>query len=154
MGSRAHDFTGGIAQSGLVWTVPLPDGAVTISRRGRRIDVAVNDLAVIDSTPSAPAGVPATVSFTMTWRATGALQRAGKGAAVPPNDPLAYLGRLARASARGTFSGTSGTFTFQSSAKPQKTIFGVLGTEQAGALLPGVASCRSCAAVAGPPADW
>jgi hypothetical protein len=149
-----HDFTGGIAQSGLVWTVPLPDDAVTITRRGRRLDVAVNDLPVIDSTGSPPVDVPATVSFAMTWRATGALQRAGKGGAVAPTDPLAYLGRLARASARGTFSGASGSFTFRSSAKPQKTIFGVLGTEQAGALLPGVASCGRCAAVGGPPADW
>jgi hypothetical protein len=149
-----HDFTGGIAQSGLVWTVPLPDDAVTITRRGRRLDVAVDDLLVIDSTGSPPVDVPATVSFAMTWRATGALQRAGKGGAVAPTDPLAYLGRLARASARGTFSGASGSFTFRSSAKPQKTIFGVLGTEQAGALLPGVASCGRCAAVAGPAADW
>ena len=147
-----HDFTGGIAQSGLVWTVPLPDEAVTITRRGRRLDVAVDDLPVIDSTPSAPAGVPATVSFAMTWRATGGMQRAGKGGAVAPTDPLAYLGRTARASARGTFSGTSGTFTFRSNAKPQKTIFGVLGTEQAGAFLPGVVSCGTCAAVASPPA--
>ena len=149
-----HDFTGGIAQSGLVWTVPLPDDAVTITRRGRRLDVAVNDLPVVDATGASLVEVPATVSFAMTWRATGALQRAGKGAAVAPTDPLAYLGRLAPASARGTFSGTSGTFTFQSSAKPQKTIFGVLGTEQAGALLPGVASCGTCAAAAGPPAPW
>lgn len=149
-----HDFTGGIAQSGLVWTVPLPDEAVTITRRGRRLDVAVDDLPVIDSTGSRPVDVAATVSFAMTWRATGGMQRAGKGGAVAPTDPLAYLGRLARASARGTFSGTSGTFTFRSNAKPQKTIFGVLGTEQAGALLPGVASCGTCAAVAGPPATW
>jgi hypothetical protein len=151
---RAHDFTGGIAQSGLVWTVPLPDEAVTITRRGRRLDVAVNDLPVIDSTGSPLADVPATVSFAMTWRATGGMQQAGKGGTVAPVDPFAYLGRLARASARGTFSGTSGTFTFRSSAKPQKTIFGVLGTEQAGALLPGVASCGTCAAVAGPPTTW
>jgi hypothetical protein len=151
---RAHDFTGGIAQSGLVWTVPLPDEAVTITRRGRRLDVAVNDLPVIDSTGSPLADVPATVSFAMTWRATGGMQQAGKGGTVAPVDPFAYLGRLARASARGTFSGTSGTFTFRSSAKPQKTIFGVLGTEQAGALLPGVASCATCAAVAGPPTTW
>jgi hypothetical protein len=151
---RVHDFTGGVALSGLVWTVPLPDEAVTITRRGRRLDVAVNDLRVIDSTGSPLADVPATVSFAMTWRATGGMERAGKGGTVAPTDPLAYLGRLARASARGTFSGTSGTFTFRSSAKPQKTIFGVLGTEQAGALLPGVASCGTCAAVAGPPATW
>jgi len=149
-----HDFTGGLAQSGLVWTVPLPDEAVTITRRGRRLDVAFNDLPVIDSTGSRPTDIPATVSFAMTWRATGGMQRAGKGGAVAPTDPLAYLGRLAHASARGTFSGTSGTFTFRSNAKPQKTIFGVLGTEQAGALLPGVASCGTCAAVAGPPATW
>ena len=149
-----HDFTGGIAQSGLVWTVPLPDEAVTITRRGRRLDVAVTDLPVVDTTSAAPVEVPATVSFAMTWRATGGMHRAGKGGAVPPTDPLAYLGRLARASARGTVSGTSGTFTFRSNEKPQKTIFGVLGTEQAGALLPGVASCGTCAAVAGPPATW
>ena len=151
---RVHDFTGGIAPSGLFWTVPLPDEAVTITRRGRRLDVAVNDLPVIDSTGSRPTDIPATVSFAMTWRATGGMQRAGKGGTVAPVDPLAYLGRLARASARGTFSGSSGTFTFRSSPKPQKTIFGVLGTEQAGALLPGVASCGTCAAVAGPPTTW
>jgi hypothetical protein len=134
--------------------VPLPDDAVTISRRGRRLDVAVDDLPVIDSAGSPRADVPATVSFAMTWRATGGMQRAGKGGAVAPTDSLAFLGRLARASARGTFSGTSGTFTFQSSGKPQKTIFGVLGTEQSGALLPGAVSCDTCAAVVGPTAPW
>src|SRR5262249_61122120 len=103
---------------------------------------------------SARADAPARGSFARPWRATGGMRRAGKGGTVAPTAPLAYLGRLARASARGTFSGTSGTFTFRSSVKPQKTIFGVLGTEQAGALLPGVASCGTCAAVAGPPATW
>ena len=149
-----HDFTGGIAQSGLVWTVPLPDDAVVTSRGGRQLDVSVHDLAVIDSTGTPAVDVPATVSFQMTWRATGPARRAGKGTAVAPTDPLAFLGRLARASARGTFSGASGTFTFQSSAKPQKTIFGVLGAEQTGALMPGVVTCGACAGAPAPSAPW
>jgi hypothetical protein len=149
-----HDFTGGIAQSGLVWTVPLPDDAVVMSRRGRRLDVSVHDLPVIDSTVVPAADVPATVSFQMTWRATSATRPAGKGTAVAPTDPEAFLGRLSRARARGTFSGTAGGFTFQSSPKPQRTIFGVLGTEQSGALLPGVVACGACAAAPGPQDPW
>ena len=149
-----HDFTGGVAQSGLVWTVPLPDDAVVTSRRGRRLDVSVRDLPVIDSTGAPAAEVPAAVSFQMTWRATSATRPAGKGAAVAPTDPEAFLGRLARARARGTFSGTAGAFSFQSSAKPQRTIFGVLGTEQSGALLRGAVACRACGAAPGPQDPW
>ncbi len=149
-----HDFTGGIAQSGLVWTVPLADDAVVTSHGGKRLDVSVHDLAVIDSTGAPALDVPATVSFQMTWRAAGPARRAGKGTAVPPTDPQGFLGRLASARARGTFSGTAGSFTFQSAAKPQRTIFGVLGTEQAGALLPGTVTCGACAGAPVPHDPW
>jgi hypothetical protein len=149
-----HDFTGGIAQSGLVWTVPLPDEAVVASHGGKRLDVSVNDVAVIDSTGAPAVDVPATVSFQMTWRATSPARRAGKGTAVAPTDPEAFLGRLASARARGTFSGTAGSFTFRSVPQPQRTIFGVLGTEQAGALLPGAVTCGACASAPVPPGPW
>lgn len=149
-----HDFTGGIARSGLVWTLPLPDGAAVTSSNGKRQDVSVHDLAVIDSTGAPAVDVPASVSFQITWRATGPARRAGKGTAVAPTDPEAFLGRLASARARGTFSGTAGSFAFQSAPKPQRTIFGVLGTEQTGALLPGVATCGACASAPAPPGAW
>jgi len=127
---------------------------VVTSRRGRRLDVSVHDLPVIDSTGASAGDVPAAVNFQMTWRATNAPRPAGKGTAVVPTDPEAFLGRLSRARARGTFSGTAGAFTFQSSPTPQRIIFGVLGTERSGALLPGVVACGACAAGPGSQAPW
>jgi hypothetical protein len=116
-----------------------------VSDDGKRLDVDVHDVAVIDST-GAPAGdVPATVSFQMSWHGTGRARRRGRGLAVDPGDPQAFLGRLFAAKAQGTFSGVSGAFTFTSNPKPRaRTIFAVLGTEQTGALLPGFTRCDAC----------
>jgi hypothetical protein len=124
--------------------VPIPDESIVLSRGGKQLDVDVRDVAVIDSTPAAT--VPAIVSFQMTWRARGGARRRGRGLAVGAGDPRAFLGRFFAAKAQGTFSGTSGAFTFTSSPKPRaRTIFAVLGTEQTGALLPGAVRCDACA---------
>jgi len=149
-GSRVHDFTGGIAASGLVWTVPIPDGAVVASPDGKQLTADVHDVAVIDATPAAE--VPATVSFQITWRGRGRARDRGRGAAVSPTDPAAFVGRFFRARARGTFSGTAGGFSFQSSTKRGATsLFAELGTEQTGALLPGAIRCAACA---GASSEW
>jgi len=149
-GSRVHDFTGGIAPSGLVWTVPIPDEAVVASPDGKQLTVDVHDVAVIDATTSGE--VPATVSFQMTWRGRGRARDRGRGTAVPATDPAAFLGRFFRARARGTFSGTAGGFSFQSSPKRRATsLFAEVGTEQTGALLPGAVRCAACAAAS---SDW
>ena len=42
-----------------------------VSDGGKRLDVDVRDVALIDSTGVPAADVPATVSFQMTWRGTG-----------------------------------------------------------------------------------
>ena len=130
-----------------MWTVPIPDDAVVVSRGGKRLDVSVQDLPVIDATgPPTSLELPATVSFQITWRATSARQRAGRGSAVAATDPKAFLGRLSHARTRGTFSGAAGGFTFQSDqGAPARTVFAVMGTEQSGALLPGIARCDLCA---------
>ena len=142
-GSRIHDFTGGIQPSGLVWTVPIADDAVVVSRGGRQLDVDVRDVTVTDATP---AEIPATVSFQMTWRARGAARRLGRGNAVPTTDAAAFLGRFFRARAKGVFSGAAGSFTFQSNPKRRaRSIFAELGTEQTGALLADAARCAACA---------
>lgn len=113
-----------------------------VSDAGKRLDVDVHDVAVIDSVGS----VPTTVSFQMSWHGVGRARRRGRGLAVDPADPQAFLGRLFSAKAQGTFSGVSGAFSFTSDPKPRaRTIFGVLGTEQTGALLPGAAICHACA---------
>ena len=142
-GPRVHDFTGGIAPSGLVWTVPIPDDAIVVSHGGKRLDVDVHDVMVFDASPTE---VPARVSFRMTWQGRGAARKLGRGSAVPPTDPAAFAGRFFRALAKGTFSGTSGTFTFQSSTTRRAgSVFAELGTEQTGALMAGAARCVACA---------
>ncbi len=141
-GSKVHDYTGGILASGLVWTVPIADDTIVVSRGGKQLDVDVRDVPVMDATPVV---LPATVSFRMTWRGKGVARRLGRGNAVGPTDPAAFLGRFLRAHATGTFSGTTGAFTFQSS--PQRlarSVFAELGTEQTG-LLATAARCAACA---------
>jgi hypothetical protein len=113
-----------------------------VSDGGKRLDVDVHDVAVVDSVGN----VPTTVSFQMSWHGTGRAHRRGRGLAVGSDDPRAFLGRLFSAKPQGTFSGVSGAFTFTSDPKPRaRTIFGLLGTEQTGALIPGFASCDACA---------
>jgi hypothetical protein len=117
-----------------------------VSGGGKRLDVDVRDVAVIDSTGVPATDVPATVSFQMTWRGRVGARRRGRGLAVGPGDPKAFVGRLFSAKAQGTFSGVSGAFTFTSNPNPRvRTIFAVLGTEQTGALIPGAVSCDACA---------
>jgi hypothetical protein len=133
-----------------VWTVPIPDGAVVASPDGKQLTVDVHDVAVIDATSAGE--VPATGSFQITWRGRGRARDRGRGTAVSATDPAAFLGRFFRARARGTFSGTAGGFSFQSSAKRRAgSLFAELGTEQTGALLPGAIRCAACAGAA---PDW
>jgi hypothetical protein len=152
-GSRIHDFTGGVLPSGLVWTVPLPDEAVVVSADGRRLDVEVRDLAVIDTT--ADGDVPAVVSFQMTWKGMGKLRDLGRGNTVPETDAAAFLGRyFRRARARGSFSGSAGGFTFTSSTKRKaRSLYAQLGTQQNGALITGTVRCARCDAPDGPVLD-
>ena len=112
-----------------------------MSDDGKHLDVDVRDAAVIDSVGN----VPTTVSFQMSWHGTGRARRRGRGLAVGPDNPQAFLGRLFTAKVQGTFSAVSGALTFMSNPKPRaRTIFAVLGTEQTGALLPGFTSCDAC----------
>jgi hypothetical protein len=127
--------------SGLVWTVPIPDGAIVRSDDGRRLDVDVRDVPVIDATP---AEIPATVTFRMSWRGRGPSRHLGRGSSVPATDPAAFIGRLFSARVRGTFAGASGSFAFQS-RRCLKTLFAEVGTEQSGALLSETVRCDACA---------
>ena len=120
--------------------MPIPDESIAMSDNGRRLDVDVREVAVIDATP---AEIPATVSFQMTWRGTGQARQLGRGSAVPPTDAAAFLGRLSRARIRGAFSGGAAGFTFQSKRR-LRTIFAEVGMEQTGAFLAGAVRCNAC----------
>jgi hypothetical protein len=106
----------------------------------------VHDVTVIDTT--ANGDVPAVVSFQITWKAKGKANDLGLGNTVPPTDPASFLGRFARAQARGTFSGAAGDFTFQSGPKRKsRTLFAELGTQQNGAMIAGAVRCDRCGRV-------
>lgn len=58
--------------------------------------------------------VPAKVSFSVQWEATGAAKALGSGDSVPPTNRAAFLGTFAPARATGWFSGSELGFGFAS----------------------------------------
>ena len=134
---RAHDFTGGITPAGLVWTVRLPDAAVTVAPQGNLVTVDARDAAVVDDRPAGE--TPATVSFALTWKGGGGRRRL---AATSP----AFTGQFFRhARARGTFSATEDGFGFASSVRRRaRSLFAELGTEQNGSFFAAAVECAPC----------
>jgi hypothetical protein len=114
-GSQVHDYNGGVLASGLFWTLPLDDDALCISHDGRKAVVDVEDLDVIESFQfGSGLATPATLSFHIEWRATGPFVDRGKGTAVPPTDPAAFLARFAVARSTAEFEASELGFSFRS----------------------------------------
>ena len=83
-----------------------------------------------------PVVIPATVSFRVKWEATGPLIERGSGAAVPPTDRAAFLGRFREARATGSFSGRELGFSFKSDPEASSDRgFAELGRERNGVFL-------------------
>lgn len=119
-----------------MWTVRLPDDAVSVDATGRVVRVAVTDLAVVDERLDGT--VPAVVSFDIEWKGRG--PRRPLTTATPP-----FTGDFFRkAAARGTFAGSEDGFAFDSRKRVRST-FAMLGTEQNG-LFAAAALCQSCVA--------
>lgn len=131
-----HDYNGGIQPSGLFWLVPLHHGAVRVSEDGRRATLEARDLPVVDSFQfGATDAVPAAVTFSITWEAVGERQRRGRGRAVPPDDPAAFLGRFARARSTASFSGSAFGFSFRSRRATTDRGWAQMGYERNGQFL-------------------
>ena len=113
--AQVHDFNGGILASGFFWTVPARERDLRVSRDGRRAVLEMRDVPVVDSFQFfGPSQIPATVSFRIEWRATGGFEQRGSGATVPPEDPAAFLGRIAPASSTIRCSGEEWGFSASS----------------------------------------
>ena len=134
-----HDFTGGITPGGLVWTVRIPDDAVTVSSGGDVLMVAAHGVPVVDDR-LAPAADIATVDFDITWKG-----RRGLRDLSAPSPPFA--GRFfRRAVARGKFGASEDGFAFASAAgRPVRSGFAELGSETNGVFLPALVECPRCA---------
>jgi hypothetical protein len=133
-----HDFNGGIQPSGLFWIVQLSDRALHVSRDGRRATMRAEDVSVLDSFQfGGPVSVPATISLNVTWEATGQRVSRGKGSAVAPTDPAAFLGRFAAARSTASFAGSELGFSFRSDPGVSTDRgYAEMGTERNGSFLP------------------
>lgn len=110
-----HDLNGGIQLNGLFWTV-APDGSFRFSHDGDEARFRARGVPVVDSFVFGGSNnVPATVDLDVRWEASGPAEGLGKGTAVPPTDPAAFLGHFAPANATGTVAGLELGFGFESS---------------------------------------
>ena len=99
----------------MFWIVDLPQDAIHFSNNGRRASVHAENVPVIDSFQfGGPNQIPAKVSYTVEWEATGPAVTLGKGKSVGATDPAAFSGDFAPAIARGSFSGRELAFSFKS----------------------------------------
>ena len=86
-----------------------------MSRDGRHVSVHASNVPVIDTLVlGGTTSIPASVSWSMEWHATGAFAAHGSGKTVGATDPAAFSAKLAPAVATGSFSGRELGFTFRS----------------------------------------
>jgi hypothetical protein len=110
-----HDLNGGIQPTGLFWVFEVGSGDFEIEDDERSASLRVSNVPVVETFQfGGSTNVPAIVSYSMDWRATGPVVARGKGTAVPATDPAAFLGKFAPASVRGSFSGRELGFSFKS----------------------------------------
>ena len=132
-----HDFNAGIADSGLFWTIQIPDDALTVSKNGKTATLHMEDVSIIDSFVFlGEDSVPATVSFDITWTGSGQRHHYKPGSD-DPTDPTNFNGKFRDAVATGTFSGSnSDGFSFTSDPGATSTgLFAEIGTESNGSFL-------------------
>ena len=138
---QAHDYTPGIAPSGLFWTVRVPDEAFTKNDAAGTARMVLTDFPVVDSYQIfSGTEDPATVSFDITWTQTGAPRHLRPGSS-DPLDPTNLAGEFKDAYATGTFAGNSFTafgsgvpFSFSGVATTEFG-WGEMGSEQNGSFL-------------------
>ncbi len=147
-----HDYNGGIAPSGLFWTVPIPDDALTV--HGNTATLHLEDFAVVDSrTFLNPVELPATVNLDVTWVASGTATRFRPGSA-DPTDPTNFSGQFQAAVATGSFSGSTPAlaFSFHGENATSEGVFAEMGREKNGAFLKGPEAAGALARSASPAA--
>lgn len=136
-----HDFSPGIGGNGLFWLVQVPDDAVKITED--TLTISLKDVSVVDqfSFPYGAgnnlgiAGVPATVSFEITYTKSGT-PRHVRPTSSDPFSPFNWAGEMWDAKNSGTFklSYNDGSFSAQGSFSSEGN-FGEMGTERNGSFV-------------------
>jgi hypothetical protein len=134
---QLHHFNGGIAPSGLCWTVRIPDSALKVNDNLKEATLRVENASVVDDLHTfGGANIPATVSLDITWTAAGP-QRHYKPGSADPTDPTNFDGRFRIALATGTISGSNAEgFSFTTvgtaSSAAVSSVFGIPGWAEMG----------------------
>jgi hypothetical protein len=99
----------------LFWTLDVSHTALDFKMSNRRAVLQMKNFPVIDSFQFfGPNDTPALVDFRVEWRASGPAVPRGRGTAVPPTDPAAFLGEIAPAVSTIDCSGDEIGFEFSS----------------------------------------
>ena len=130
-----HDFNAGIAPNGLFWLLQVPDDAVVIT--DKTLTIHLQNAAVIDQFQFPPTaaglpGVPATVSFDITYTKTGR-PRQVQPTSADPISPFTWAGEMWMATNAGTFSVRYQDGSFSAAGRFSSSgNFGEMGTERNG----------------------
>jgi hypothetical protein len=129
---QLHDFNGGIQPSGLFWIVQVPDDALEIEDQTATLNI--ERASVLDDFQFfAPASVPATVSYRITWTATGPTQHFQPQSS-DPTDPTNFAADFRPATATITFSASELGFSVTGTGTSEG-IFAEMGRERNGLFL-------------------
>jgi hypothetical protein len=136
--NQVHDFNPGIGSNGLFWIVQVPDDAVKVT--DDTVTISLKNVAVVDQHQFnfgvGASGVPATVSFDITYQKTPGTLRRVRPTSTDPLSPFAWAGKMWMATNSGTFSVTykDGSFSAKGSFSSAGN-FGELGTEKNGSFV-------------------
>jgi hypothetical protein len=131
MAGQIHDYSPGITQSGLFWTVAVPPEAVHFDPDLEAASYRLTNLKVVDAfnLVNALAGgpdVPASISFEVEWTATGPAKSSR-------HDAHGYKGEFRKAKARVAWSGSTKDSSYLSqAADTSNSIFAFIGRERNG----------------------
>jgi hypothetical protein len=138
---QVHDFNPGIGSNGLFWIVQVPDDAVKIT--DDTLTISLTNASVVDQfqfpggagNNLGTAGVPATVSFDITYTKSG-MPRHVRPTSTDPLSPFNWAGKMWSATNSGTFSlaYNDGSFSAQGSFSSSGN-FGEMGTERNGSFV-------------------
>lgn len=133
--TQLHDFSPGISEDGLFWTIAVPAEAVGFdpdlqSAYYRQTDLDLLDAHTLVNALAEGPTVPGRVSFDIQWTATG-----------PPVSMRNHLhhfeGEFSESRATIAWSGTTETSRFSSgAAEDSNSLYGFIGRERNGVFVP------------------
>ena len=114
----------------------LPRHSFQVRKQGHEARLRVQNLPMPDTFQFANnVSVSGVIDVDVRWRATAERVLRGKGTDVPPDDPAAWLGRMADADSFGRGGGASTGFRFRTGELTSEGFFAELGYERNGVFL-------------------